>query len=50
VNGASVAVIARNEARLNALKAELSRYGRIEAIKGDLSTAKGAVFGFYDCL
>ncbi|MFP3239142.1 MAG: SDR family oxidoreductase [Caldivirga sp.] len=42
VNGASVAIIARNEARLNALKAELSRYGRIEAIKGDLSTAKGA--------
>ncbi|WP_291766598.1 SDR family oxidoreductase [Caldivirga sp. UBA161] len=42
INGASVVMIARSEERLRSLKAALSKYGKVEAIKGDLSTMSGA--------
>ncbi|ABW02057.1 SDR family oxidoreductase [Caldivirga maquilingensis] len=42
INGASVVMVARNEERLRSLKAMLSKYGRVEAVKGDLSTMSGA--------
>lgn len=41
-NGASVVVAARSGDRLAWFKEMLSKYGKVEAIQGDLSTEKGA--------
>ncbi|WP_291998901.1 SDR family oxidoreductase [Caldivirga sp.] len=42
INGASVVMVARNEERLRSMQSTLSKYGKVEFIKGDLSTMTGA--------